>query len=427
MRFVSMYKSISNKSMKKSIFLLIINFLPIFSFAQENMLVEIGPMPGHYTDTTELHWFLLSENNQKKSKLPTFASKLEELKKRPDFREMSLELESLQGTRQVARVNLKKTASVNKDTLTFLTGSCAFQYPFPLNAGGKRKRLNRIFSTMANENADFMVWTGDNVYYLAGQWNSYKAMVKENLRTRLRGSYKEFLESCAQYATWDDHDYGPNDSDSRFKLKDTSLAVFKKFWVNPYYGTNGNNGVFCHFSQQDCDFFILDSRFHCDKNGGFNKLLGHIQMEWLKEKLKASKANFKFIFSGTQFLPEDIYGETWGKYVNENEEFTDFIEKEKISGIVLISGDRHYSELNKKEREGTYPLYEFTCSPLTSFMDPSYPKNQALRVEQTAIRDQNYGRIKIFNAGKERICRIEEFDTKGKLFWKYDILLSELK
>jgi hypothetical protein len=60
-------------------------------------------------------------------------------------------------------------------------------------------------------------------------------------------------------------------------------------------------------------------------------------------------------------------------------------------------------------------------------MDPSYPKNQALRVEQTAIRDQNYGRIKIFNAGKERICRIEEFDTKGKLFWKYDILLSELR
>jgi alkaline phosphatase D len=427
MSLVSYSKIIFLLSMKKSVCLFIIILLPFFVIAQENMLVEIGPVKGHYTDTTELHWFLLSENNQKKSNLPTFASKLEELKKRPDFKEMSLELESLQGTRQVARVNLKKTTSVNKDTLTFLTGSCAFQYPFPLNAGGKRSRMNRIFSTMAKEKADFMVWTGDNVYYLAGQWNSYKGMVNENIRTRLRPQYKEFLESCPQYATWDDHDYGPNDSDSRFKLKDTSLAVFKKFWVNPYYGTNGNNGVFCHFSQQDCDFFILDSRFHCDKNGGYNKLLGDIQMEWLKEKLKASKANFKFIFSGTQFLPVDIYGETWGKYVNENEEFTDFIEKEKISGIVLISGDRHYSELNKKEREGTYPLYEFTCSPLTSFMDPSYPKNQALRVEQTAIRDQNYGRIKIFNAGKERICRIEEFDTKGKLFWKYDILLSELR
>jgi alkaline phosphatase D len=60
-------------------------------------------------------------------------------------------------------------------------------------------------------------------------------------------------------------------------------------------------------------------------------------------------------------------------------------------------------------------------------MDPSYPKNQPLRVEKTDIRDQNYGRIKIYNEGKERICRIEEFDTKGKLIWKYDILLSELR
>jgi alkaline phosphatase D len=413
--------------MKKSVFLLIINFLPLFSFAQENLLVEIGPMPGHYTDTTELHWFLLTENSEKKSTLPTFGSKLEEFKRRPYYKDMSLELESLIDSRQIAKVSIKKSASRTKDTLTFLTGSCAFQYPFPLNAGGKRSRMNRIFSTMAKEKADFMIWTGDNVYYLAGQWNSYKGMVKENLKTRLRKPYKAFLESCAHYATWDDHDYGPNDSDGRFKLKDTSLAVFKKFWMNPYYGTNGNNGVFCHFSQQDCDFFILDSRFHCDKKGGYNKLLGDLQLEWLKEKLKASKANFKFIVSGTQFLPIGQHGETWGKYVDENAEFLKFLEKEKIEGVLMISGDRHYSELNKKERDGTYPLYEFTCSPMTSFMDPSYPKVQALRVEKTDIRDQNYGRIKIFNEGKERICRIEEFDTKGKLFWKYDIRLSELK
>ncbi len=401
--------------------------LPVLIFAQENLFVEIGPMKGHYTDTTELHWFLLSESNQKKLDLPSFGSKLEEFKKAPHYKDMSIELESLTDSRKVARVKLTKTTSNTKDTLTFLTGSCAFQYPFPLNAGGKRKRLNRIFSTMAKEKADFMVWTGDNVYYLAGQWNSYKAMVNENIRTRLRTPNKAFLESCAHYATWDDHDYGPNDSDGRFKLKDTSLAVFKKFWVNPYYGTNGNDGVFCHFSQQDCDFFILDSRFHCDKKGGYIRLLGDVQMDWLKEKLKASKANFKFIFSGTQFLPVEQHGETWGKYSIENGDFMEFLEKEKINGVVLVSGDRHYSELNKKEREGTYPLYEFTCSPLTSFMDPSYPKNQPLRVEKTAVRDQNYGRIKIYNEGKERICRIEEFDTKGKLIWKYDIKLSELK
>jgi alkaline phosphatase D len=374
-----------------------------------------------------LHWFLLRNGGKKDVGASNFGQHLEKIKKRTDVLDIQVRLESLLEERQVAWVSLKKMAPAKKDTLTFLTGSCAFQYPFPLNAGGKRKRLNRIFTTMAGEKADFMVWTGDNVYYLAGQWNTYKKMVKENLRTRLRGPYKSFLESCPQYATWDDHDYGPNDADGRFKMKDTALTVFKKIWANPYYGTDDKNGVFCHFSQGDCDFFILDSRFHCDKKGGYNKLLGDLQMKWLKEKLLASKAGFKFIFSGTQFLPIEQSGETWGKYFAENGEFMKFIEENKIPGIVLMSGDRHYSELNKKERQGTYPLYEFTCSPLTSFMDPSYPKNNPLRVEKTAIRDQNYGRIKIFNEGVERICRIEEFDTNGKFIWKYDIKLSELK
>ena len=33
---------------------------------------------------------------------------------------------------------------------------------------------------------------------------------------------------------------------------------------------------------------------------------------------------------------------------------------------MFLSGDRHFTELLKVERPGTYPLYEFTSSPLTS-------------------------------------------------------------
>jgi len=110
--------------MKKSLILLIVNLLPIFLFAQENLLVEIGPMPGHYTDTTELHWFLLTENTKKKSDLPSFGSKLEAFKRKPNYKDMSIELESLLGSRQVARVSITKSSTRVKDTLTFLTGSC---------------------------------------------------------------------------------------------------------------------------------------------------------------------------------------------------------------------------------------------------------------------------------------------------------------
>lgn len=399
------------------------------AMAQDKYVVEMGPMPGHFTDTTEIHWFLLKKTPASPNGTEaTLEQHIEKLKQRMEVKSVEVKQESLLGERQVAWVHLSRTApTLPKDTINFLTGSCAFQYPFPLNAGGKRRRLNQIFATMAKEKSDFMVWTGDNVYYLAGQWNSYEGMVKKMLKSRNRYPINEFLQSCPQYAIWDDHDYGPNDSDGKFKMKDTALTVFKKFWTNPYYGTNGKNGVYCHFSQGDCDFFLLDSRFDCDKDKNNRKLLGDVQMKWLKEQLAASKANFKFIFSGTQFLPVEQSGETWGKFPDEHAEFMKFLTDNKITGVILVSGDRHYSELNKQERAGTYPLYEFTCSPLTSFMDPTYPKNNPLRVEGTAIRTQNYGRVKVFNAGAERICRLEEFDRKGKLIWIYEIKLSELK
>ncbi len=417
--------------MKFRISLICALFFSWTCLAQQDYIVELEPMPGHFTDTTEQYWFLLRKADQKANNKSTgrkWKYYIDLQEKRMEVKEVSIRTEPLLDELYVGWMDVRRFApSIQKDTLCFLTGSCAFQYPFPLNVGGKRRRLNRIFAQMAKEEADFMVWTGDNVYYLAGQWNSYKKMVKKNLRSRYRSPIDDFLASCPQYAIWDDHDYGPNDSDGRFKLKDTALTVFKRFWANPYYGTNGKDGVFCHFSHQDCDFFLLDSRFHCNKNKDERKLLGEMQIEWLKEKLLASKANFKFIFSGTQFLPVEQSGETWGKFGTERNDFLRFLRDNEIIGVIFVSGDRHYSELNKEERDEDYPLYEFTCSPLTSFLDPSFPKNNPLRVENTAIRDQNYGRIKIYNDGAERTCLIETFNTKGELVWKYEIQLSDLK
>ena len=410
-------------------FLILLFFMLFLQFlsAQDKYWIEIGPMKGHYTDTTENQWLLLNKKNLKNNFI-SLEDYLSTLRKDISIKNTVLTVEELLGERMIGRIAIQKTNSTNyKETLTFLTGSCAFQYPSILNMGGKRKRLNKIFSVMSKENSDFMVWTGDNVYYLFGQWNSYKKMVNENLKTRQRKPIKAFLESCPQYATWDDHDFGPNNSDGSFKNKEMALDVFKKFWSNPYYGKHEKDGVYCHFSQNDCDFFILDSRYHCNKDKDNRKLLGDNQLKWLKEQLLASKGKFKFIFNGTQFLTNDIFGESWMKYPDEHKDFMNFIDENKIPGLIFISGDRHYSELMKLDRENNYPLYEFTCSPLTSFMDASYDKNNPIRVKNTAIKDQNFGKIKVYQKENDWICSIEEFDTEGKLIWKQEIKRSELK
>lgn len=56
----------------------------------------------------------------------------------------------------------------------------------------------------------------------------------------------------------------------------------------------------------------------------------------------------------TRIIPEEL-----------NELLT-AIEREKINGVLFLSGDRHHTELTKVSRAGTYPLYDLTSSPLTS-------------------------------------------------------------
>ncbi|WCL82107.1 alkaline phosphatase D family protein [Saprospira sp. CCB-QB6] len=412
-------------------YLLSLLFFSFSLLAQDQLLdykVISGPMPGHYTDSTASFWILVQKKPalQKKNRLTAVLNKLEQ-----EFSSISYQDEPLWKDKRVVRVLAKKTPKNTppKDSFSFLTGSCAFQYPLILNMFGKRRRYNKIFNKMAQTEAEFMVWTGDNVYYVLGQWNSYKGMVKKNLRSRERKPINHFLQSCPQYATWDDHDYGPNNSDANFPLKDTALNVFKKVWANPYYGEEDNPGVYSHFSQENCDFFLLDSRYYCITDGAEEDrtLFGKKQMDWLKRQLKQAKGDFKFIFSGTQLWPKLDKGDHWDHFPAERKDFLDFLQKEKIKGVVVISGDRHYSELNCLKREDNYPLYEYTCSPLTSFTDPYYSKVNDCREEGTFVRKQNYGLLTILGQGLARICRIQTFNRKGQLLWQREIALKDLQ
>src|SRR6185369_14236426 len=85
------------------------------------------------------------------------------------------------------------------------------------------------------------------------------------------------------FAIWDDHDYGPNDADRSFVLKDVSLEAFRLFWENPSYGVPGLGGITSMFEWSDAQFFLLDDRsFRSvnDRRTGERTMLGRAQYEW---------------------------------------------------------------------------------------------------------------------------------------------------
>ncbi|MCP5063364.1 MAG: alkaline phosphatase family protein [Ignavibacteriae bacterium] len=312
----------------------------------------------------------------------------------------------------------------------FATGSGAFineaVYDRPKPYGGDYE----IYTSIYNQHPDFMLWLGDNFYLREADFNSRTGILKRMTHDRATAEMQSLFGSVHHYAIWDDHEFGPNNSDRSFWNKETTLEAFKLFWANPSYGINGNPGTTTMFQWADADFFLLDNRYYRAPNDRkLNKdgMLGDEQLQWLIDALIFSHAPFKFIAIGGQFLNPNAGGENHSTYLKERNRILAEIEAEGIEGVIFLTGDVHRSELSKLEREGTYPLYDFTISPFTS--GPSTWKNpkNSLRIEGTLVQKRNYAIFEFDGPRKDRNLKCSVYDKDGKLFWNYSIKASELK
>ena len=58
--------------------------------------------------------------------------------------------------------------------------------------------------------------------------------------------------------------------------------------------------------------------------------------------------------------------DTWAGFKEERGEIFDFLAENDISGVLLLSGDRHRADLRRIKRPNGYPLYDLMCSWLTN-------------------------------------------------------------
>jgi alkaline phosphatase D len=285
----------------------------------------------------------------------------------------------------------------------------------------------QIFENILSKNPDFMIWAGDNVYLREADWNSRTGIIHRYTHDRSTPEMQALLASVHNYAIWDDHDFGPNDSDGSFWNKNETLNAFKLFWANPSYGVGDIKGAITFFNWGDCDFLMLDNRFYRTPDNRKTEKgtqLGKEQIEWLKNSLVYSHANFKFVVIGGQFLNTSGFYETYSNYsfAEERAEIIEFIQKEKIENVIFITGDRHSSEVNVLKRANCPTIYDITISPLTSHHATASEKEvNSLRVAGSLINQRNFATFNISGKYKERIISINFFDSNGKEIYKYSI------
>jgi alkaline phosphatase D len=287
----------------------------------------------------------------------------------------------------------------------------------------------QIFQTIALQKPDLMLWVGDNTYTREGDWNSRGGFMHRYSHTRSLPEMQQLLSTSQHYATWDDHEYGPNDSDRSFWNKEISAEAFRTFWPMPSQPL-GKGPVTSTFSWGDCQFFMLDDRWFRAPNNGNDStrdFLGEQQINWLIDALTFSRANFKIIACGGQVLNDARVYENYAQYPVERRRLLDKISQAGIPGVIFLSGDRHHAELTKLSRPGKYPLYDLTTSPLTAGIHNPGNEANTLRVPNTLFNGHNFALLKFAGSAKDRSMTICLKDNRGSSVWEKVIKASELK
>ncbi|MEM0961421.1 MAG: alkaline phosphatase D family protein [Bacteroidota bacterium] len=323
-------------------------------------------------------------------------------------------------------------------SFTAAFGSCYYSNDPPYDRpGGAYGGPTSIFREIATVDPDLMLWLGDNVYLREVDWWSAEGIDYRYRHARQEPDLQPLLASAAHYATWDDHDFGPNDSDRSYVLKEDALDTFMRFWPAASRGIEGVPGVFTHFQWADVDFFLLDDRYHRAPNNAPDPertILGPVQLQWLLDALTASQAPFKVIANGGQILNPISVFETFAAIApGERQILLDEIHRRRIEGVVLLSGDRHHTELLRMDRDDAYPLYEFTSSPLTAgastypLRDDSPERVNPLRVEGTLVAgDRNFGTLTVEGPRTERTMTMRTYLNDGTLLWERTVQASDL-
>jgi phosphodiesterase/alkaline phosphatase D-like protein len=229
---------------------------------------------------------------------------------------------------------------------TFPSGAASFSFAF-----GSCARVGSngaVFDTIRAAEPLFYLIDGD-IHY---------EYIETNDPDRFRDALDTVLSRPAQAAlyasvptiyAWDDHDYGPNDGDKTSPTRSAAREVYRQYVPHyPLPAGDGDAAIYQAFSVGRVRFIVTDLRSErtpdSEPDGAAKSMLGAEQKAWLKQELLAAKERYALIVLVSSVPWIDAAGEgkdSWGGFATERREIADFIAANRISGVLMLSGDAH--------------------------------------------------------------------------------------
>ncbi len=190
------------------------------------------------------------------------------------------------------------------------------EFAFRFRSSAERKELGfPALEAILSQDPDFLVATGDNVYYdtpYLGRAKTRGSMRARWHRQFAKPRFARFFQRVPVYWEKDDHDYRYNDADPRGEIEPShplGAAVFREQVPVVPPGDLGAVTYRTHRINDLLQIWLLEGRDYRDSNidppGPDKTMWGTAQREWLQETLLASDAVFKILISPTPMIGPD--------------------------------------------------------------------------------------------------------------------------
>lgn len=302
-------------------------------------------------------------------------------------------------------------ATANFGRFKTLPGSAVLSESIAFASCGASGTDARIFDTIADK-AD-----SDELSVFFHMGDLHYEDIATNDETLYQDAYDAVFASARQsrifrrmplYYMWDDHDYGPNDSDSTSASRPAAVTAYRRRVPTPTLAQSGAaDAVYYSFVRGRVRYLMTDLRSERSPKGNTDNaskiVMSATQLQWFKDECLAAKAAGQVIawMSSYSFSqPATVGSDRWGGYTTQRQEILDFWAANDLDRRVFVfSGDYHFLAYDDgTNAPGGINLMQ--AGPLDSTHGPSTETYTVGRIQDS---QSQYGQLDITDTGGDTI------------------------
>lgn len=215
------------------------------------------------------------------------------------------------------------------------------------------------------KNPRFVLHMGDITYYDPGSGvhvpdGSLGTYIRMHDDVLLQSRQHELYRNVPIWYCWDDHDYGPNNSDGTLPTKQNAADAYRIKVPSEVLVDTG--AIYQSKRIGRVLMVMLDTRFYrspnSDPDGPNKTMLGQAQKDWLADLLASSSAEALIVISSVRWLNGS--NDSWPGFVTERQEIADlFTSTGWADRMIMLNADAHTVALDSgaNNQWGGFPVY----------------------------------------------------------------------